>query len=201
MPITLDEPRTPGLPVVKRTAVGETFRGAVVRYHDRVVLKDGEPVPKDERDPDGPKKHELVVTCVVLPGTTSPAGLGDTTEVPEAGKLVRLILRGQSYAAWIEQKNGLPGTKHSRAGAIECGDVVTQVTEHGQQYTEKGVPKGGKITDNDEIDALLRKRVTVGIYGPLTLERADDIKWVEAAERAYADTADRVTLDADNAPF
>lgn len=78
MPITLDEPQGPRIPVMKRQRIGDTVTGAVVRTVQRDVLKDGAPVPKDPGNPDGKKRQELVVTIVTLPGTTMPAGIGTT---------------------------------------------------------------------------------------------------------------------------
>ena len=54
--------------------------------------------------PNGKHAQELVVTCLTLPNTTSPAGLGDDESVPEPGTIVRLILKGKAFGDWIEAK-------------------------------------------------------------------------------------------------
>lgn len=185
MPITLDDHTGQGgTPVVKRTAIGETFIGAVVKTQQRDVLKDGSPALKDNGKP----RQELVVHVITMPGTTSPAGISGTVAVPEPGEPVRLILRGASFGGWIEAKNAL--------GALHVGDVVTQITDSGQVYDAQGRPEGRQLTTQAEIDAVPRSR-TLGIYGPITLRRAtpDEAKWVEAAEAAYMD-ADRITVPA-----
>ena len=87
MPTSLDEPRTPGAPVVKRTRLGETFIGALVSVQQRDVLKrdeatgDMRPVMKTN----GKARQELVLTLITMPGTTAMAGIGDSTSVPEPG--------------------------------------------------------------------------------------------------------------------
>src|ERR1700752_5274794 len=96
MPIQLEEEYKPGLPVVKRTALGEKFYGAVVRIDTRNRLKRDEPTKRMVpllRD-DAKPRQELVVTCMTLPGTTASVGLGDNEFVPEPETLVRLILKG-----------------------------------------------------------------------------------------------------------
>lgn len=188
MAISLDQDRPAGLPVVKRQRIGETFVGAVVRTTQRDVQKtvDGKTVTvlKDN----GKARQELVVTCLALPGTTAQAGLGDSNAVPAAGDKVRLILKGGAFGDWITAKNEL--------GQLQVGDIVTQVTDVAQAYDANGAPKGPKMTEQAQIDALPRT-TTVGIYGPLTLRRAtaDEQSWVTAAETAYTETRDAISLD------
>ena len=86
-PITLDEPQGPRVPVMKRQRIGDTVTGAVVRTVQRDVLKDGQPALKDNGKP----RQELVVTIVVLPGTTMPAGIGAPSCVLRASINVALI--------------------------------------------------------------------------------------------------------------
>lgn len=193
-PITLDEPQGPRVPVMKRQRIGDTVTGAVVRTVQRDVLKDGQPALKDNGKP----SQELVVTIVVLPGTTMPAGIGQDTPaaVPAPGDVTRMILRGASFGQWIEAKNGL-------GGQLQVGDIVTQTLDHAQVYNAQGAPAGGKLTTQAEVDAVPRGQ-SVGVYGPLTLRRAApaEAQWVQMAEAEYlAQTA--VTLPdtaADAAP-
>ena len=193
MPITLDEPQGPRLPVMKRQRIGDTVTGAVVRTVQRDVLKDGVAVPKDPSNPDGKKRQELVVTIVVLPGTTMPAGIGQDTPaaVPAPGDVTRMILRGASFGQWIEAKNTL--------GQLQVGDIVTQTLDHAQVYNAQGAPVGPKLTTQAEVDAVPRGQ-SVGVYGPLTLRRANpaEAQWVQLAEAEYL-AATAVTLP-DTAP-
>lgn len=188
MPITLDEPQGPRVPVMKRQRIGDTVTGAVVRTVQRDVMKDGAPVPKDLSNPDGKKRQELVVTIVVLPGTTMPAGIGQDqpAAVPAPGDVCRMILRGLSFGQWIEAKGTL--------GQLQVGDIVTQTLDHAQVYNAQGAPTGPKLTTQAEVDAVPRGQ-SVGVYGPLTLRRAApaDAQWVQAAEAEYL-AATAVTL-------
>jgi hypothetical protein len=184
MPITLDEPTGPRVPVMKRQRIGDTVTGAVVRTVQRDVLKDGQPALKDNGKP----RQELVVTIVVMPGTTMPSGIGsDPATVPAPGELARMILRGASFGQWIEAKNGL--------GPLQVGDIVSQTLDHAQVYNAQGAPSGGKLATQAEVDAVPRGQ-SVGVYGPLTLRRAvpADSQWVQAAEAEYL-AATAVRLD------
>lgn len=189
MTIPLDEPRAKGLPVVKRTALGQQFNGMLVRQERRNILKNGEPVINERGKP----KQELVLTTLALPGTTAPAAIGDTQGVPEVGDLVRLILRGAAYSEWIEQTNAL-------GRPVQVGDVVEQTTTHGQAYTAEGKPDGAKLTTQPQIDAVPRSK-TLGIYGPLTVRPATtaEAAYVARAEQAYhelkAAAAQPIALD------
>lgn len=192
MPTPLDEPRTPGAPVVKRTALGQRFIGALVRMDQRGVLKNGQPSLRD----DGRQRQELVLTLLVMPGTTAPAGIGDTTVVPSPGDTVRLILRGASFGQWIEARKS--------HGSLETGDVVEQLTEYGQAYNADGVPVGPKLTTQDQINAVPRQQA-LGIYGSLQLRKptADEGEWATKADAAHHASTPRTPLDEhdDRAPF
>jgi hypothetical protein len=165
---------------VKRTAIGQHFVGALVNVQQRPIMKrdqrTGElgPVVK----PDGKHKQELVLTLIAMPGTTAPAGLGDTTVVPTPGDKVRLILRGRSFGDWIEAKKG--------HGALQTGDVVEQTTDHGQAYDSAGAPTGNRLTTQAEIDNLPRQQ-TFGIYGTLTLRKPTpaEAEWATKADEAH----------------
>lgn len=193
MAIQLDDGARTSTPVVKRTKIGEKFVGAIVRFEQRNVLKDGEPVLK----PNGKPRQELVVHCITMPGTTATAGIGDNVGVPAPGDAVRLILRGKAFGDWIEAKGKL--------GALTVGDLVATVVDHAQAYNADGSPKGVPITDQAAADAIPRG-TTVGFYGPLKLAKGIDATWIQAAERAYhAATAivleEAAASPADDDPF
>ena len=182
MPIDLIEETKARTPVLRRRTLGETFVGALV---DNPVQRDVqkkneqtgamEPVLK----PNGKPKQELVVTMVTMPGTTMHAGLGDDVDVPQPGDIVRTILKGGGYGAWIEANNELKPRR--------VGDVITLTSDYGITYDSVG-NAGNKLTDQAAIDAVPRGR-TVGIYGELTIRRADasEQTWVDRAELAYHD--------------
>lgn len=194
MAITLDEPKAPGLPVVKRTTIGQRFAGALVEQHQRDVLKKGERVLK----PDGKPRQELVLTLVVMPGTTTPATISGEGGVPAPGELVRVILRGAGFGEWIEAR------KHH--GELQVGDVVEQSVEYAQVYDADGNAVGGKITDQATADRVPRGQ-SLGFYGPTTLRRATatEASWVTAAEAAYHERKQRIAVDptpyGDEEPF
>lgn len=180
MPIQLEEERKPSTPVVKRTALGQKFNGAVLRVDQRDRLKKddatGQMVPI--KKPNGDARQELVVTCLTLPGTTAPAGIGEVESVPEPEDIVRLILKGKAFGDWIEAKNNL-------GRGIQVGDIVTQVTDRAQVYDANGNPTGPELTDQQAVDAVPRGR-SVGIYGPVTLRPPKEgSEWVAKAEAAY----------------
>lgn len=179
--ITIEEPRAAGYPVVKRTALGQQFNGAVLKSESRDRLKraiDGTMAPIVK--PNGKHAQEMVVTCLALPGTTAPAGLGDDESIPEPGEIVRLILKGKSFGDWIDAKKSLPD------GAVAVGDVVTQATASAQVYDAQGNASGAEITDQALVDQARAKGRSVGIYGPLTLRvPADGSEWTAKAVTAY----------------
>lgn len=189
--ITLEEPRTPGYPVVKRTALGQTFNGAVLRVESRDRLKRGDngvmtPIKKDN----GKHSQELVVTCLALPGTTAPAGLGEDEGVPAPGDIVRLILKGKSFGDWIEAKKSLPN------GQTAVGDVVVQTTNSAQVYDAQGNATGPELTDQDAINAARQKGRSVGVYGPVILrEPKSGSEWTAKAIEAYNSMQQRVSAE------
>lgn len=190
MPIQLEEERKPGLPVVKRTALGQKFNGAVLRVDQRDRLKKddatGQMVPVLK--PSGSARQELVVTCMTLPGTTAPAGLGDNEFVPEPEDLVRLILKGKAFGDWIEAKNNL-------GRGIQVGDIVTQITDRAQVYDAQGNASGPELTDQNAVNAVPRGR-SVGIYGPVTLRPPKEgSDWVAKAETAYHSLRQPILVD------
>jgi hypothetical protein len=179
--IVLEEPRTGGYPVVKRTELGQTFRGAVIKSESRDRLKRGDdgqmyPIVK----PNGKHAQEMVVTCLALPGTTAPAGIGEEESVPEPGDIVRLILKGKAFGDWIESKRGLPN------GTVAVGDVVSQTTTSAQVYDAQGNASGPEIVNQEAVVQAKMRGRSVGIYGPLTLcIPDDDSEWTDRAVAAY----------------
>lgn len=200
MGIPLGEQYTPGHPVVKRTAIGQRFVGAVVNVERRNRTKrgdDGSTVTLMRSD--GKPRQELVITCLAMPGTDAPAGIGDEQGIPEPGDTVRLILKGKSFADWIQAEKAL-------GRQLQVGDVVKQRTTSAQVYDAYGEPKGGLLTTQAEVDAVPRS-ATVGIYGELKLEPGEG-EWVDKAEAAYrAATATPLTghqqqqADVDDEPW
>lgn len=202
--ITLEEPRAAGYPVVKRTAIGQTFNGAVIKAESRDRLKRGDdgsmqPIIK----PNGKHSQELVVTCLTLPGTTAPAGLGEDESVPEPGTIVRLILKGKAFGDWIEAKRALPD-------GVAVGDVVTQTTATAQIYDAQGNAVGGEITNQSLVDQARSKGRSIGIYGSLTLRAPKTgSEWTEKAVAAYrglqapipAETSETAIYGDDEPPF
>ena len=201
MPIDLnDDVQRTSTPVVKRQRIGDKFVGAIVKFDQRDVMKKNEKTGLLEPSlkPNGKAKQELVVTCVTMPNTTSPAGIGDTNGVPKPGDIVRLILRGGAFGDWIEAR------KTHRNGGLRVGDVVVQTVEFAQCYDAGGSPKGPKITDQAVADDVPRN-TAIGFYGPLSLHEPKDDEWVAKAEAAYRETTS-ITLaapvaDEDEAPF
>jgi hypothetical protein len=201
MGIALEGERKPALPVVKRTALGEKFFGAVVKVEQRDRLKrDDSGAMVAITKSDGRARQELVVTCLTLPGTTASVALGEDQHVPEPESLVRLILKGKAFGDWIESKTTLKRP-------VEVGDVVSQITDRAQVYDANGVATGAEITDQAALTAVPRGR-SVGVYGPVTLRAPkDNSPWTAKAEAAYhslhesltaeTTTADPSTLDGD----
>jgi hypothetical protein len=194
MPISLEEDRPVGLPVVKRTAIGQTFVGLVVKAESRDRMKRGDDgTMRPMLKPDGKARQEMVVTAITAEGTTSPAGLGDDVGVPEPGALVRLILKGKAFGDWIEAKRNL-------GRGIQVGDVVTQVTTTAQRYDADGQPKGDELTTQEALDAVPRGQ-SVGVYGPLTVAANPDSAAVAEAEKVYHSLSERIAAEPAAGPF
>lgn len=177
MAIPLGEQFTPGHPVVKRTAIGQNFVGAVVNVERRNRTKrgdDGTSTPMLRSD--GKPRQELIVTCLAMPGTDAPAGIGDEQGIPESGDIVRLILKGKSFADWIQAEKAL-------GRQLQVGDCVKQRTTSAQVYDANGDPKGSPLTTQAEVDTVPRSQ-TVGIYADLKLEPGTG-EWIDKAEAAY----------------
>lgn len=179
--IPLEEARVGGYPVVKRTALNQTFNGAVLKVESRDRLKRADdntmkPIVK----PNGKHAQELVVTCMVLPQTSAPAGIGEEESVPDPGDIVRLILKGKSFGDWIEAKKSLP------EGTVAVGDVVSMTTNVAQVYDAQGNPAGPETSDQATIEAARQRGRSVGIYGPVVLrEPKAGSEWQAKAVDAY----------------
>jgi hypothetical protein len=183
MPIELSTPTTARTPVLRRRQLGESFVGALVNFQARQQIKDDKPLVK----PNGKPKMELVVTMVALPGATMNAGLGDDEAPPAPGEVVRTILKGGGYGAWIDADKALKPR--------QVGDIVILTSDQAQAYDANGAPLGSTITSQDEIVALKMKGKTVGIYGSTSIRRptAAEAEWVTKAEEAYLE-ANATTL-------
>jgi hypothetical protein len=186
MGIPLGEQYTPGHPVVKRTAIGQSFNGAVVNIERRDRTRRGDDgVVKPVLKADGKPRQELVITCLTMPGTDAPAGIGDEQGIPETEDVVRLILKGKAFADWIQAERDL-------GRQLQVGDQVQTKTDSAQVYDANGDPKGDLLTTQEQVDAVPRSQ-TVGIYGKLRLI-AGEGEWIDKAEAAYR-AATATTLD------
>ena len=181
--ITLEEPRVGGYPVVKRTALGQVFNGAILETKARDRQKPNPATGVMEviiKPSNGKPAQEMVVTCMTLPGTTAPAGLGEEMNVPEPGEIVRLILKGKAFGDYIEAKKGLPDS------TVAVGDIISQTTQLAQVYDQNGQPTGGEITDQAAIDQARQRGRSVGIYGPLVVRAPKDgSEWLDKAVEKY----------------
>jgi hypothetical protein len=151
-------------PIIKRERIGDRFKVAIIKFESRDRMKkdaSGEWV-KILKPGTDKAKQELVVTALVMPGTTCPASLGDYHAVPEPGDLVRVILAGGAYGDWIE------ATKSHRNGAMAYGDILKCELTFAQAWNPDGTTKGGKITDQAEADKIPRG-TSLGYYGKLEL--------------------------------
>lgn len=170
-----DSINTSATPVLKSQRIGEVARIALVRWEQRAMQRDGQPVINPKT---GKPRHEMIVHGIALPGTTAVAGLGDVQEVPAPGQLCRFILRGGGFGQWIEAR------KSHRNGKLCVGDVVTRTIDFAQAYDAAGAPKGNRITSQAEVEKLPRS-TTVGFYGPIAIEQPTDEAMVARAEEAY----------------
>lgn len=171
-----------GSPVLKRRRIGEQFVGMLAHIERRdhrdiagnVVLK-----------PDGKPRSEEVLTFVTLPGSSITAGIGkdDPGHVVEAGEVVRYIVTGGAYAAWIDAK------KELRRGPV-VGDVMTLVHDHADVYPGPGQKPVARYTTQDQVDAhrINQRQGAVSIAGPIALRAALDGEsgtWLNDAINAH----------------
>lgn len=189
MPIDIpeDHSNAPTTPVMKRQAIGERTRIAIVRFEQRPIKKDGADVINPRT---GKPRQEMVVHGLVMAGTTASCGKGDDQWVPAELTPVRVILKGAGFGAWIEARK-----THRKGAGVRVGDELRYVVEYAQAYDSDGGLRGGQIADQDAVVALRMKGVTVGFYGPLTLVEGTDGAVIAAAEKAYLE-ATAITLDA-----
>jgi len=187
MAIELNDGARIGAPVIRQQRLGEVAYLAVIRPEQRDRLRKNqstgemEPIPNGKDRQGRPKvKQEMVIHALAMPGTTMEARLGDEGGVPAAGDRVRVILKAKGFGDWIEARRA------HRKGRLNVGDVLVLETRWAQQYDQDGNPKGPKIEDQATADAVPRN-VTIGFYGPLSLQEGTDPRWIEAAERAYRD--------------
>jgi hypothetical protein len=187
MPIDITEDRNnaPTTPVMKRTAIAERTRLAIVRFEQRPIKRDGNEVINPKT---GKARQELVVHGIVMEGTTAPCGKGDDQWVPEVGTPVRVILKGGGFGAWIEAR------KTHRNGSIRVGDELRLTVEYAQAYDSEGDLRGGQIIDQADVVTMRMKGVTLGFYGPLKLVEGSDATAIATAEKAYLE-ATAITLD------
>lgn len=176
MTIPLSQPRT-STPVVKRRAIGEVFVGAITGIEQRDAKKiDGTP----RLNAKGTQAKEAIVSCLSMPPTTMPAGLGGRDAVPTAGDEVRAIFVSGGLAQWIEAQRNL-------GGSVNVGDILVMTTDHGVLYDVSGNKKG-EFRTQAEIDAYVLPRTeNIGLRGELRVRRAkpEEAEWVQRAERAY----------------
>jgi len=179
MGIPLGEPQAPRIPVVKRERLGEIYKGALINIERRNRQR-RDPATRtmvDDINPNtGKPRQELVLTFITMPGTTAKTGIGEDSGVPDEGDQARAILKGKSYADWIEQEQKL-------GRQVQVGDFYSQRTTHGQAYNQDGDPVGDPLTTQEQIDAVPRTQ-TLGIYFEMKLE-AGEGEWVDKAEAAY----------------
>lgn len=167
-------------PVIKAQRIGEVASIALVRWEQRAMLKDNQPVINPKT---GKPRNELILHGLALPGFTAMVGKGDQQVIPEPGTPCRFILRGKGFGQWIDAR------KAHRNGKLCVGDIITRTIDHAQAYDASGAPKGGQITSQAEADKLPRS-ATIGFYGELQLSQPTDEAWVQKAEAAYKDWQD-----------
>lgn len=188
MPVAEPQAGAAQFPVVRRAAIGERFIGAYISHKSRDVLKDGNPVLKAN----GKHQQELVIHALVMPGTTATVGNAENFAAPAVGDVVRLIVKGRSFAQWIECMDKLKGVQRA-------GDVVEMTIDQAQQYDANGAPKGQPITDQAAALAVPRG-VSLGFYGPLVLRACTpaEMEWITKADEAYATISSGRTADYDD---
>lgn len=184
MAITLEEDRKPGAPVIRRFAIGERFRGAVVKTEQRDMTKDVDGVRQKVLKADGSPRQEIVITMVTIKSTME-AGRAEDASIPEPGTIVRAIHKGGAFASWIDAKKAL-------GRSLQVGDIYEESSDYAHTYDPNG-KETGKFTTQEEVanfrrlKAEGRKTDTLGFRGSMTLRPAkpDEAQWVAAAEAAY----------------
>lgn len=193
MAINLDDPNAgpARYPVMKHRVIGEVFAGMLIKSPEQRDLKKTNPVTQQlEPVPNGRGgfRKELVVTVMVLPGTTMTGGPETEPVTVQPGDVVRFILKGKAFSTWIDADKALPGRV--------VGDVIMANTTHGQAYDHMGNPSGAAMLTDAECNALPRG-MTYGKYGDLAIRRAtaEEAAWVAKAEEAHVADKPTVALD------
>lgn len=185
MAIQLEETARQSFPVLRHQLIGEMAQLSLIRWEQRPRLRENDVTGQLEKIPNGfypdgteKFKQEMVLHCIVMPGTTMEVVKGEEYVCPAPGERVRLILKGKSFGHWIDAR------KAHRKGKLNVGDVVITGTDHAQQYDQKRKPYGPPIRDQQEALKVPKGRI-IGFYGPLELAEPTDAQWVTAAEEAY----------------
>jgi hypothetical protein len=200
MAIKLEEETTAGHPVLKLRAIGEEYVGGILKFQMRDAWKDGAPVLKDN----GKARQEMVVWLLTHHSTMAASIKGDET-VPQRGEIVRRILRGKDFGAWIDAKNTL-------GRAIQVGDMLRQGCDKAVRFQSMGDHTAlGELTDNDQVaeykqtKAWQDRRESLGFYGPLAIRtpKDEEAAFVVECEQAYHQLATQtIRLDDDRGdPF
>lgn len=185
MTIELQDNTRTSYPVLRNQLIGELAQLAIIKTEQRDRLARNPATDQLEKIPNGtardgsPRfKQELVVHCIVMPGTTMEVKRGEEFICPQPGERVRLILKGLAFGRFIEAR------KTHRSGKLQVGDVLITGTDQAQVYDAGGKPKGEPIRDQQTALKIPRGQ-TVGYYGPIELAEPTDPQWVTAAEEAY----------------
>jgi len=192
MPIEDPTPSTAGAPVLSRRAIGQKFKGVtclMLEPRDRLKYNPETGASTPMLKPDGKPRQELVVTMMTIE-STMPTGKIDEPRIPEAGEVVRVILKGKAFGDWIDAGKALPYK-------IGVGFIVEMDTTVAQAYDETGHALGGELTTQAEADAVPRGR-SLGYYGPITVRVAstpDEVAW-DTRACAYYNDAQRPVVPA-----
>lgn len=186
MAITLEDSARQSYPVLRHQLIGEMAQLALIKWEQRDRLAKNRVTNVLERIPNGTKqdgtpkfKQQLVVHCIVMPGTNMEVKKGEEFVCPAPGERIRLILKSQAYGNWIEARK-----THRGGEALQVGDLIVTGTDHAVAYDQDGNAKGNPIRDQ-QVALKIPRGTTVGFYGPIELAENPHPQWVEAAEQAY----------------
>ena len=200
MPIQLEEDRPTGHPVIKLRSIGDEYVGGIVRFEMRDVWKDGAPALKEN----GKARQEMVVWLLTQTSTMA-ASIKDEERIPARGEIVRRILRGKDFGAWIDAKNAL-------GRAVQVGDMMRLTCDRAVRFRSMGDHAAlGELTSNDDIAAYKQTRAwqdrqeSLGFYGALAIRGAkpDEAQFVADCEAAYHELNKRppIPLEDQGDPF
>lgn len=174
MPIRLEEERT-RIPSVKFRRLGEQLRYMVVKVDQEVVTEFQSKTPVLKAD--GSPRKQLVVTAMVLDGTTAHIKDGDSTRPAVPGELIRRRYKGRAWGTVIEARKPL--------GAYEVGDV------HLEEFVSADIDAGqGRYrtltTDEEIVNARSDGKVVMPTH-TVKARRAKPEEWalVAQAEEHY----------------